>query len=532
MTRRLRVLCLLALVCAMPRAAAAQDDAFKRGLDARGDRKWADVVRHMQAAVKVDPQESTRKVRSGFFGVSGMEYLPHYFLGEAFFNQGDCGAAVTEWSLSEQQSAIKSKPEFVGVMRKGLQSCASKGVLMAADYAPLYQSTLRAYSDAAAFARKVTELGSTHKDAWRGESDEQYARAKKELDASLARLTAGQRTRLAADFAESKAAADRAMAILRPLEASLNATVDTMTTVQRQVRDVEQMLESAESTNELIETLRPSMTDAMQASRKSSREQLALARDRLAAGQKTQNLAAIAEALKYAQTGSTALTQLLEQAKKAARGAFEQQFAEAVRQSDEAFARISASITTLDRRAAQKPDAVSPEATNTRAALEKQIETLRRRFERARKAEDLASLSETVRLTADVQTGLDTLLKTFGPLSLRDRGVHQALEDGARFYLEGDYQKALSALAPLVGQADVPLQAHAHAFRAASLFALFVRSGESDDALRTQALAEIAQTKQLNPSFQPDPRAFSPRFVLLYQTAGASASQPVAATPQ
>jgi hypothetical protein len=533
MTRtRLRVITLVMAVCTVPSWAAAQDDAFKQGLEARGDRKWADVVRHMQNAVKADSQESTRKVRSGFLGVSGMEYLPHYFLGEAHFNQNDCAAAVTEWSISEQQPAIKSRPDFLALMRKNLQACSAKGILLAADYTPLFQSTLRTYNDATAIATKVTELGNTHKDVWRQESGEQYARAKKELDTSLGRLNAGQRSRLAGDFAESRAAAERAMAILRPLEASLNAAVDTVASVQRQIKDVEQVIASADSTNDLIETIKSSLTDAMQASRNDGREQLAQARDRLVAGQKTQNSATVAEALKYAQTGSTLLTQVLDQAKRAARGAFEQQFAEAIRLASDTFARISAAITTLDRRASQKPDLVSPEVTNTRATLEKQVEGLRRRFERARKNEDIGSLTETTRLAGEAQLELDALIKSFGPLSLRERGINTSLEEGARLYLAGDYQQALTALEPLVGRTDVPMLQHVYIFRAASLFALYVRSGEANQALRAQALAAIAQSKKLDSSFQPNPRAFSPRFLSLYQNGGTATSQPVAAAPQ
>ena len=87
-----------------------------------------------------------------------------------------------------------------------------------------------------------------------------------------------------------------------------------------------------------------------------------------------------------------------------------------------------------------------------------------------------------------------------------------------RLFLSGEYQQALATLEPLTGQVDVPLQVHAHVFRAAALYALFVRSGESDTQLRAQALAEIARTKQLNASFQPSARAFLPRFLSLYHS--------------
>jgi hypothetical protein len=444
----------------------------------------------------------------------------------------DCGGAVTAWSLSEQQAAIKSKPEFVALIRKGYQECAKKGVLLAADYTPLYTATRQAYIDASALAKRVSDLGTTNREVWRAEAGEQYERANKELSTSLTRFTAGQRSRLASDFNESKAAAERAIAILRPLESSVNSAVEALSSTQRLSREVEQTIAGADETNNAIEAFKSSLTDPMQNARKSGREQLTQARDRLTVGQKTQNPTAVGEALKYAQSASTLLTQVLDQVKKVARGAFEQQFGEAIRAADEAFSRISSAITTLDKRSAQRPDVVQPEMTSTRTSLDKQIDQLRRRFERARKAEDLVSLAETTRLASQVQVGLDSLIGSFGPLTLRDRGIVAPLEEGVRLYLSGDYQQALSALEPLVGQPDVQFRIHAHVFRAAALYALFVRSGESNQQLRTQALAEIAQSKQLNSSFQPSARVFGPRFLSLYQTGGTTSESGAGATAQ
>ena len=514
---RVRVILALVFLCALPSFAAAQDDAFKQGLSARGDKKWADVVRHMQNAVKADAQESTRKVGSRL-GVGGTEYLPHFFLGEAYYNQQDCGGAVTEWSISEQQGAVKTKSEFLGAIRAGYQTCAAKGVLLAADYNPLYQATSKVYADAAALSKRISDIGTTNREVWRPEVDEQFARAKKELETSFARLNAGQRSRLAVDFNDAKAASERATAILRPLETSLNTAVEALNSVQRQAKEVEQILTAADTTDQTLETLKDSLTEPMQAARKTGKQQLAQARDRLTAGQKTQNATAVGDALKYAQSASTTLTQILEQVQKAARGVLEQQLGDAIRVADEAFSRVSGAMSLLDRRIAQKPDVVNPKLTADRATYVKQVDALRRRFDRARKAEDLAALAETTRLTLEAQKGLTGLITTFGPITLRERGVHESLEEGARLYLNGEYQQALSALEPLTSQTDVPLQVHAHVFRAAALYALFVRSGESNAQLRKDALAEIAQTKQLNGSFQPSPRAFSPRFLSLYQT--------------
>jgi hypothetical protein len=111
-------------------AAHAQDDAFKAGLSARGDRKWQDVVVQMRRAIQEDAAESTRMVRSGIGGLlrqGGTQYLPHYFLGEALFNLQDCAGAVEAWSRSEQQGAVRSRAEFLAVLQKGYAAWRSEG---------------------------------------------------------------------------------------------------------------------------------------------------------------------------------------------------------------------------------------------------------------------------------------------------------------------------------------------------------------------------------------------------------------------
>ena len=248
MSRLLHVSVAVALfVCAYPSLALAQDDAFKQGLQARGDRKWQDVVRHMRAAIQADPKESTRKVRSGFLGVQGMEYLPHYFLGEALSNLGDCATAVSEWSTSEQQNAVRSRADFSAVIQKGYRACASKGVLLPADFTPLLTSTRQVYVDASALAKRIEDLGNTHREAWRPEADDQYKRARAELEIAQAKLASAMRTRLASEFADVRAASERAAGVLRPLEASLNETIETNASVARQLRDVEQLITGADA---------------------------------------------------------------------------------------------------------------------------------------------------------------------------------------------------------------------------------------------------------------------------------------------
>jgi hypothetical protein len=275
------------------------------------------------------------------------------------------------------------------------------------------------------------------------------------------------------------------------------------------------------------------LTEPMNAARKSGREQLTQAHDKLGIGQSKQNVATLNEAMRAVQAANISFNQVLDQLKKAQRSDLDQRLSIAVRSADEAFASISALMTTLESRAAQTPDRITPEIGSQRDALRKQVESQRQRFERARRAEDVPGIDSVKTQLTEAQTALNRIIQAFGPLSLRDRGVSAGLEEGARMYLAGDYQKALAALDPASGVDAAPspsLQLQAHLFRAASLFALYVRSGERRQELRTQALAEIDQCKQIDATFEPSTQVFAPRFITLYKTGGAAASQTAAVT--
>ena len=99
------------------------------------------------------------------------------------------------------------------------------------------------------------------------------------------RLNAGQRSRLAVDFNEAKAASERATAILRPLETSLNTAVEALNSVQRQTQGVD-------ADSGLRGFRRPDAGDVEGLARQSrcrplgrlAEQRLAQARDRLVAG--------------------------------------------------------------------------------------------------------------------------------------------------------------------------------------------------------------------------------------------------------
>ena len=512
-------------VLSVTSTASAQDDAFRKAFGARNDRRWVDVAAGMQAAIKIDPKESPRKVREG--GILGIgaretEYLPYFYLGEAHFNRKNCGGAIVAWETSEQQGVIRTRTDLQTIMQEGYRACAAQGFLLSGDFKTVNNSSRVAYDNAYRAAVNVSALMEKYPTVVRPEHRDEYGRAQTELTNANTRINRGVESRLRSDFEEAQSAAQRAAEVLRPIEAALTSAVAVVTRVERQFREVTQLIESAETLDESLDEVKDGVTPELQLSRTNAREQLRLARDRATAGQRSQNPAALDEAAKYVQSATAALNEVLEGARRRVRIGLEQRFGSLVKAVEERFSFLDTSMAALDRLSAERP-LVRPDLAERRDAIRKDAEALRRRYDRARASEDIVSL-ERVRVLAEQARGaLDELLKSFGPLTLRDRGVDRALEEGARLFFEGEYRGALSALDPPGGLPDIPLQLHVHLLRAAASYALWVRSGGSDQALRAGAVKEVESCKRLDSTFRPDPRRFSPAFISFYEQAGAAA---------
>jgi hypothetical protein len=314
--------CLVLPVCAQ---AQGQDQSFLAGLDAREKQQWQQVATHMRRAIAADPQDSTRVVRSGFsalFRRGGSEYLPHFFLGEALFHLKDCPEAIREWSLSEQQGAVRGRTELLAIVQSGYAACAAQGTLPPGEFDPLVASIDQQIASAQAVSQRLSTAARARSESWQSGWRAEFDRAGAELKSAQVQLAAAIASRARQDFAAAAAAAGRATAALRKMQLALEAATS----------------------------------------------------------------------------------------------------------------------------------------------------------------------------------------------------IAGALEGGARAYFAGDYQQVLAALAdPAAAEANGRLRVHAHVFRAAAYYALFVRSGEVDDTLRRSAVTEIAACRQIDPAFAPDPQAFGPRFVSFFE---------------
>jgi hypothetical protein len=534
MTSRLRgvvsfVVLVAVLLVPATASAQAEDEPFRRGLNARGDRRWPDVALAMRQAIQINRTESTRKIQAGSrlnpFGRS-TEYLPHYFLGEALKNAGDCSGAVTAYEVSEEQKVILGLPEYANFLRAGLKECASKGVLLRADYNTQVGATDQIYNETFATFQRIEKVRETNQDLWRADVQTDFERARADIALAQKTLLKARQTRMVVDFAESRTISVRARDVLRPLEAKLSAAIGTRTLIAQQVAETQQVLAGAEATSNAIDAIKIALPPNFVILRESARALVGRARERLGQAEKTQNATTTGEALRLAHEASDAFTKVLEQVKKFERSDFELRFQQTVAGATEQLSFVGTSLAALERLVAEKPGTMTPEMASQREALAKEHSTLQRRFENARRSESMTGVQDAMKFAVEARARIDALIKLFGG---DVNVVPAALTLGARHYLAGEYQQALSALEPLVTSTDVPLRAHLHVFRAASLYALYVRSGETNQTLRNDALAAIQRCREIDPAFQPDARAFSPRFVAFFQSHGGSGTQ--AASP-
>jgi hypothetical protein len=536
-TRRITFVAILLAAVMIAPDVSAQEDAFRRGLEAREKKQWQAVASLMREAIKLRPQESTEKVRSGVgavFGAGGTEYLPYFFLGEALYQINQCADAVNAWEISEQQRAVEARADFVKMLRNGYVDCEKRGVLPPGKLAPALARTLQQYNDVNGIARGISTVAEANLDIWRAEANMrlQYDRATAELKTANTRYQNARASRGPGDLQESSAAVERARAILVTLEASLTAAIDNQRTAQSLLREVGEAIASAEALNTAIGAKKVPFTPAMTTSHQQGRESIARARERLSEGARTMSPATLISARTSGQDASTRLRQLLDEIGRIEKDVRQRELADTLARATDAFSLLDSSVATLDRFSAERPGVLPEDKVAERDAVQQELARVRRRLETARRTENANGLADATRLASELRDRLNVLIASFGPLTLRDRGLNAVLEEGARLFFDGQYQQVVAALesGETFGD-DVPLRLHVHLFRAAALYQLFVRSGEADQALRAQAMQEVEHCKAIDSAFQPDSRAFSPRFITFYQSATATGASAAAATP-
>jgi hypothetical protein len=121
--RRTTVMAIGALLV-LPVASARADykDTYRRGMEAIDHGNWPEAARRMSDALAEQPREG-EQVK--LYGMRFEPYLPHYYLGLARFNAGDCAGALSAWSTSESQGAVKGTGQYKTLL-KNRQTCEGK----------------------------------------------------------------------------------------------------------------------------------------------------------------------------------------------------------------------------------------------------------------------------------------------------------------------------------------------------------------------------------------------------------------------
>ncbi len=116
-TRRLLIAAtaLFAVLAAALVAVADPREIHERGVEAVEQQRWEDAVRFFTAAIAERAEERAPLI--------GRKYLPHFYLGVALAETGDCTAALEAWAESERQAKIQKAEELAATLPERKNVC-------------------------------------------------------------------------------------------------------------------------------------------------------------------------------------------------------------------------------------------------------------------------------------------------------------------------------------------------------------------------------------------------------------------------
>jgi hypothetical protein len=534
--RRLGMLAgLVAAVCAMPVVLAqSADDAFRNGMRVRQDKQWTALAALMRQAIHTNPTEAPRRV-GGFGPLGGKEYMPHFYLGEALLNLGDCSGALAAWEESERQGVIQKQRDELKLLQAGYAACEAKGYLPPGKFQPATQRAEAAVAAANTAGHALSQFVSEHQDVYRQEFRERHDRARSDAVAAQEKLSEAQRTRRAAEATEAVTLAERSLAAFRATRDDFEKLVTSVSRMSAEAQAAEAILGAAEALDVGIDTnlrsapMRLGLPSALVAERQKGRDLVSAARQRLRPAGRQPSSAEIAEAAKLARDGQSVLTPVATQVAAIVKTAIEREVVLAARTAEETYVVAETKAKSIEQYLIETPPPADllGQVTTEMGAVQNALTRGRRRLEAARRSADVAAIRAAAQSAIDVQAQIDKIGELLPDNKLKGFDVTPPMMEGARHFFEGRYQEAVQTLSEDLAQATaMPLQAHVRVLRSAALFALYVRSGEADESLRARARQEADACAALDPSFQPNPAAFGPRFIGFFHSSPQAAPRP------
>lgn len=236
--RRALALLMLLAVAPLPLRGDAKE-AYKRGHDAIAQKKWEEAARQFRQAITERPEAA-----AGVLGVFG-RYTPHYWLGVALAEGGECRGAVEAFGVAEGQGKL-SKEEARDLVQR--RAACQKRIARSNDAVAQAQKEVDAAA-AAAFQVAGVESSPVMRSAWREGSPSFASRqepATARLAAARAQLARAEQELDADKAADAGRSAQQARQELEALLAEATARRDTLQAeVQRELDALAKTVEEA-----------------------------------------------------------------------------------------------------------------------------------------------------------------------------------------------------------------------------------------------------------------------------------------------
>jgi len=449
-------------------AAASADyrASYEKGIKAIDNKDWTGAIEALRGAAAEKSVEGERVL---IYGMRYKPYLPHYYLGLAYFNTGNCEAAVKAWAESERQGPVREAAEYRTLQRLREQ-CRGQGTREAepprlptpARGPDLRQAVAEAEAEikkgesaAAAVARMRSEPENAR--LWQSDPALRQSESKANLDLSSARSVLGE-ARAGNDATRIAVARDSAIRARREFESLQKLVTDHRDRLAR-------------------EALEKQAKERDAAERRAALEKQAVGKESKESQAKEKNSA----------ERSKAILREVRQTAQEARG-----------------------VLADARRRRPLPE----QALKPRADLEKELKEAQKTTPNTPPS-DLTRLRERIeKSAANLRIALSRPREVTTPPA--DRTIPPALLAAAAAYFEGDYDRAARTLESASFQ-QPRAAAQARLLRGAARYGIFVTGGEKDDHLRERAIEDIRECLRLDPNIVVSSVAFSPRFVEFFK---------------
>jgi hypothetical protein len=441
---------LVLLSAGAPALAQDYQTPFVEGMRARDQKNWSDAISNFQAAAAARSGEAADRVP--LYGMRTALYLPHYYLGEAYANSGNCVAALEQFAESERQGVVQKTGEYKGLLNLRARCQGMVAPRVVETPRPAAPAPLPTVVAVVAAPQSQAPAPSPTENA-------QVQQTFREAQSEVARAEA-------AATAEAKLHDSSAGSGFWQKDPSLGAR------------------------------------------EKKAKEDLAAARGALEEGKARGDISRLRSARDAAARASQEFGDLQRLVSDGQKIVIASQVTAVpsplLRDINSRIKSAGQLLADASRSRSLPAEAAGPKADLERLLGKSQKLNSATPSEQKAFADQLKSA--TLRFT-------DALRPTPAPVAA---AVPPRLLEGASAYFAGDYARAALTLESAPDSSDRHAVAEARLIRSAARYALYVIGGAKDSGLQQRAAQDASDCRRLDPGVSPSRKVFSPRFVQFF----------------